>query len=126
MTRVLLHVMGLLLLLSPAFAQGLADHVPSIDVVRARLNLTPQQEARLQPLFQQRAADLEKTRAKLDQATTPAARRAVLREAQLGAHSFNARVESELDTSQKSGWRELRQETREKLEERYQQRRESQ
>jgi len=52
----------------PGFAQDqtLRDSVPSIDVVRNRLQLTPEQEARLRPLFLQREQQLYETRTKLE------------------------------------------------------------
>ena len=41
------------------------------------------------------------------------------------AQAFNTQVESLLDASQKAGWRELRDETREKVKERYQRQQET-
>ena len=99
------------------------DSVPSLDVVRNRLSLTPGQEAKLAPLFQQRISQLQDLRARLDQATAGQEKRALLHEAQQQADSFNSQVESVLDVSQKQEWRELRVETREKLEEKYQEKR---
>ena len=114
------------LLMAPAAAQSLRDTVPSIDVVRARLNLTAEQETKLRPLFQKRAGELQETRAKLEQATSRAGKQSVLRDAKSQAQSFNTAVESELNKEQKAEWREIRDETREKVQERYEQKRESQ
>src|SRR5215510_6881204 len=107
------------LLATPAAAQTFRDSVPSIDAVRSRLNLTPEQEARLRPLFQQRAVDLQATRSKLEQAATRTDKRNVLRAAKSDAQAFNSQVESVLNDQQKHEWRDLRDETREKIKERY-------
>jgi hypothetical protein len=111
---------------APAMSQTLRDWVPSIDVVRTRLNLTPEQEAMLKPLFQKRASDLQDTRARLEQAASNTEKRDVLRTAKSEAQSFNTQVESVLNNEQKSEWREIRDETREKVKDRYEQERESQ
>ena len=105
----------------PAFAQDqtLRDSVPSIDVVRNRLHLTPQQEEKLRPLFQQREQQLYETRSRLETAASSSEKSEVLRAAKSDAQSFNTQVESVLDASQKSEWRDLREETREKVKERY-------
>lgn len=116
----------LTLLAAPAAAQTLRDAVPSIDVVRARLNLTAEQETKLRPLFQKRADELQETRARLEQTTSQAGKRSVLRDAKGQAQSFNTEVESVLNKEQKAEWREIRDETREKVKERYEQKRESQ
>lgn len=115
------------MLMAPVFAQTqtLRDWVPSIDVVRARLSLTPQQEATLRPLFQKRAVDLQQTRAKLEQATSGTEKNDVLRTAKSEAQAFNTEVERVLNKEQKAEWREMRDETREKVKERYEQDQES-
>jgi hypothetical protein len=113
------------LLTAPAVSQTLRDSVPSIDVVRARLNLTPQQEATLTPLFQQRATTLQETRARYEQAASRSEKQDVLRAAKSATQSFNTQVESVLNNEQKAEWRELRDETREKVKERYEQKQES-
>src|SRR5688572_6636040 len=127
-TRLLSFVCpALLTLLAAAVsAQTLRDYVPSIDVVRSRLNLTPQQEATLTPLFQQRAVDLQETRARLEQASSRSEKRDVLRGAESQAQAFNSQVENVLNAEQRSEWREIRDATREKVKERYERKRESQ
>ena len=54
----------------PAFAQNVWDTVPSMDVVRNRLELTVEQEAKLLPIFERRIAELQKVREQFAQATT--------------------------------------------------------
>ncbi len=113
------------LLAAPAVSQTLRDSVPSIDVVRARLNLTPEQEATLRPLFQQRAADLQEARARFEQAVSRTEKQDVLRAVKSDSQTFNTQVESLLNNEQKAEWREMRDETREKVKERYEQKKES-
>lgn len=109
------------LLAAPGFAQdqSLRDSVPSIDVLRSRLHLTPEQEAKLVPLFRQRERQIHETRSKLEAAAPGNGRREVLKAAKSDAQAFNTQVESVLDSSQRAEWRELRDETREKVKERY-------
>ena len=120
-TRILLAGCALAALLAvPAVAQTFRDSVPSIDAVRSRLNLTPEQEARLTPLFQQRAVDIQAARHKLETATTRTDKQAVLRAAKQDAQTFNSQVEAVLNQKQKHDWRDMRDEAREKVKERYQ------
>jgi len=111
----------------PAFAQdqNLRDSVPSIDVVRNRLHLTPEQEAKLRPMFRQREQQLYDTRARLESATSSDAKRQVMKTAKADAQAFDTQVEGVLDASQKGEWRDLRDETREKVKERYERQQEN-
>lgn len=111
----------------PCLAQNqtLRDSVPSIDVVRSRLHLTPEQEAKLRPMFQERERQLYDTRAKLDTAASRDQKRQVMKMAKTDAQAFNRQVEGVLDASQKAQWRELRDETREKVKERYERQQET-
>jgi protein CpxP len=123
-------LMGLVLcalLATPGFAQNqtLRDSVPSIDVVRNRLHLTPEQEAKLRPMFQQREQQLYETRSKLEAAASSTGKREVLKAAKADARTFNEQVEGVLDASQKAEWRELRDETRDKVKERYERQQET-
>jgi len=123
-------LMGLVLcalLATPGFAQNqtLRDSVPSIDVVRNRLHLTPEQEAKLRPMFQQREQQLYETRSKLEAAASSTGKREVLQAAKADARTFNEQVEGVLDASQKAEWRELRDETLDKVKERYERQQET-
>ena len=110
----------------PVAAQDVWDTVPSLDVVRNRLSLTPEQEARIRPIFEQRIGELQQLKDQLAKATSEQQKRSLIRGAKEGAAAFNSQVEAVLDTSQKSAWRELRAQTREKVKERYEQKQESQ
>ena len=119
---------GLLLaaLAAPLQAVGTPwDYLPTMDVVRRKLELTPEQETQLRPIFDERLTELQQVRARVEQAPTKAEKRAVLRDAKQQSNAFNSKVESLLSPSQKSKWRELRSETREKLKERYEEKSES-
>jgi len=95
-------------------------------VVRNRLSLTPEQEAKLVPIFEQRIGELQSLREQLAKATSDQQKRNVMRGEKKGQEAFNTQVESVLDASQKTEWRELRAQTREKVKERYEQNQQSQ
>ena len=118
---------GLWILASTSFQLEAAplDHVPTMDVVRSKLELTPEQESRLAPLFAQRMDQLQQTRAQLESASSEADKRAILRESKQAQTSFNAQVEKVLTPTQIARWRELRAQTREKLKEHYEDQRDS-
>jgi hypothetical protein len=101
------------------------DAVPSYEVVKNRLNLTPAQEATLQPMFVERVSQLGTLRTQLEQAGSKQERRSIMRDARKQADDFNKRVESQLDVTQKQAWREVRAQTREKLRERVEEKRDS-
>jgi hypothetical protein len=94
------------------------DSVPSIETVRSRLELTPEQEAQLRPIFQDRLSELRQSQLLLERASTPQKKDEVLRDEKRASEAFNSRVESVLTPSQKNEWREMRSAIREKVEER--------
>jgi len=101
------------------------DSVPTMDVVRSKLELTPDQETQLRPIFENRLAELQQVRVRLEQAASKSDKRAVLRDAKHQSQAFNSQVENLLSPSQKTRWRELRAETRDKIKERHEEKRES-
>lgn len=109
----------------PAGAASAHDSIPALDTVRGRLNLTPDQDAKIVPLFERRMSELQQTRLKLEQAPSRQEKRAVLRDAKRQGDAFNSQVESLLNAGQKSEWREIRKETREKLRDRAEEKRDS-
>ncbi len=109
----------------PAGAASPWDSMPALDTVRSRLNLTTEQDSKIVPLFERRLTELQQTRAKLEQAPGRQAKRSVLRDAKRQGDTFNTSVESLLNTEQKSEWREIRKETREKFRERAEEKRDS-
>ena len=99
-------------------AQPVLDMVPTLDTINRRLELTPEQEAQLRPIFEKRKNELTHTQLQLQTAATSAQKRDVLRNAKKEGDAFNAQVESVLTPVQKNEWREIRAEIREKARER--------
>jgi hypothetical protein len=114
-----------MLLCTAASAAPVLDSLPTIDTLRNRLELTSQQEAQLQPLFDKRVAELRQIKGQLEQASTSQQKRDVLREAKRAGDDFNRQVESVLTPSQQHEWREIRSELKEKAKERAEEKREA-
>jgi hypothetical protein len=102
----------------PGFAETVLDTIPSLESVSSRLELTPEQEAKLRPIFEKRMSELVQAQLLYQRASTPQQKRNVLSEAKLAGDAFNAQVESVLSPSQQHEWREFRSEQREKVKER--------
>jgi hypothetical protein len=107
-----------------ARAESVLDALPTLDSISSRLELSPEQEAQLRPIFQKRMSELQASQRLLDQAATPQQKSDVLRDAKQAGDAFNAQVERVLSPSQKHEWQELRAGVREKVEERAEQKRE--
>jgi len=110
----------------PAVAQSVANMMPTLETVRSRLELTPEQDAQLRPIFENRQSELQQTQLQLQSATTPQQKRDVLRNSKKAGDSFNSQVESVLSPAQKNEWREIRSELREKAKERIEEKSSSQ
>jgi hypothetical protein len=63
-----------------AGAESVLDMVPSLDSISQRLELTPEQQARLRPLFEKRLAELQGFQLLLQNATTQQQKEVVLRD----------------------------------------------
>jgi len=111
---------------SPAVAESVLQSIPTLDSLVSRLELSPEQEAHLRPLFEKRQSELQQSQALLQQATSKQQKRDVLRDAKKSGDSFNKQVESLLTPSQKHEWREIRSSIREKVKERAEEKRSSQ
>ena len=107
-----------------ASAESVFDVMPTLDNISRQLELSPEQEARLRPIFQQRMYELQQSQLLLQRATTPQRKDAVLQEAKKAGDEFNSQVESVLTPSQKHEWQEIRSGLREKAKERDEQNRE--
>jgi hypothetical protein len=101
-----------------ASAQSVLGMMPSLDSISSRLELTPEQEAQLQPVFANRQLELQQSQLELQQASTSQQKRDVLRHSKEAGEAFSSQVESVLTPSQKNEWREIRAELREKAKER--------
>jgi hypothetical protein len=108
-----------------AGALPLLEELPTLDTLRSRLELTPDQEKQLLPMFEKRKSELRQTQALLEQASTPQQQRELLREAGQAGDAFSAQVERLLTPSQQHEWREFRSEQREKAKERVEEKNES-
>ena len=97
----------------PVLLYAAEDAAP---IVRQRLELTDAQYVKLQPIFQQRLSELQILQGRLQQSASDQERKQVLRDVKRGADTFNSQVTKVLSTPQKSDWRKLRDEAREKVE----------
>lgn len=107
--------------LQPVMAADATPAAPSIgiDELKARLQLTPDQQAKIAPLAEERRAKLEGMRDKLNSASSRRDKRAVLQEAKAAQDDFAAKVEPLLTPEQQTEWQKIREETREKMLERW-------
>jgi len=109
--------------LSASAQQPVLDTLPTLDTLRSRLELTPEQEAQLKPIFQNRVSELQQSQVLLQRASTPQQKSDVLRDAKKAGDAFNSQVESVLTPTQKNEWREIRSALREKVKERAEEKR---
>jgi hypothetical protein len=118
--RVLMSAAALLLAVASmsASAAPMLDSLPEFSALSSRLELTPDQESKLAPLFQTRTAQLREAKARLEQATSRQAKRDILRQTKSTGDEFNRQVESVLSPSQQAEWRDMRKEFREQAKER--------
>jgi hypothetical protein len=91
----------------------------AIDEAKARLKLTPEQEAQLKPLMQDRNAELKAIRDKYAGDDSRRARRAMFNEARPVVENYQARVRTILNDSQYVEWEKMRAEARERLKQQY-------
>lgn len=101
-----------------ASAAPMLDSLPSLSSLSNRLELTPEQQSKLAPLFDKRIAELRDAKARLEQATSRQAKRDILRESKSAGDDFSRQVESVLTPSQQHEWRDMRKEFREQARER--------
>jgi len=117
--RVLTSAALLVVLASAStIAAPMLDHLPTLSSLSSRLELTPEQESKLAPLFDVRVSQLRVAKEKLQQATSRQQRRDILREAKNAGDEFSRQVESVLTPSQQHKWRDIRKEMREQAKER--------
>jgi hypothetical protein len=115
------------LLLAPVFGTALADTPTTqaeveqkINELKARLALTPEQEASIKPLAEQRYYALQALQTKYAGDTSPKARRAMLKEAKGIQAEYVSKVEPLLTDAQKTEWKKIREEMRAELSKRWQ------
>ena len=91
----------------------------AIQEAKARLELTPEQEAQLKPLMQERNQALKAIRDKYAGDDSRRTRRAMFREAEPVVENYQARVRTILNDTQYAEWEKMRAEARERLKEQY-------
>lgn len=113
---------GWLLCAAPQFIAAAESSAPAprltIDELRARLNLTSQQQEQIAPFVEERRAKLEPIRAKIGPTASRRDRIAALREAKAIQDDFNGKVQPLLTPAQQEEWSKIRSEVREQMKER--------
>ena len=118
--RLFISAAALVAILASAAVSGapMLDTLPPLSSLSSRLELTPEQESKLAPLFDKRISQLREAKSRLEQATSRQQKRDVLREAESGGDEFSRQVESVLTPSQQHEWRDIRKEFREQAKQR--------
>jgi len=106
-------------------AKPVLGTIPTLETISSRLELTPEQQGKLRPIFEKRKSELTYTQLQLQTAATDEQEREILRKAKEDGEAFNTQVESVLTPTQKNEWREIRDEVREKARERIEEKRTS-
>ncbi len=91
----------------------------AITEAKARLKLTPEQEAELKPLIEERTAKLKAIRDKHAGDDSRRAKRAMYNEARPVMDDYQEKVRAILTDEQEAEWEKMRAEARERLKERY-------
>ena len=91
-----------------------------MEEAKARLKLTPEQEAQLKPIVQDRNQKLKAIRDKYAGDKSRSAKRAMFKEAQPVVDNYQARVRTILDDQQEVEWEKMRAEAKERLKKQYQ------
>ena len=102
---------------APSFAQS-ADGQVTLDTMRDRLALTPEQEAKIAPLLEERSAKLKALRSSSDPGASRREKLGLLRQARSIQQDFAKQVEPLLSKQQKIQWDALRKEMQEAVKER--------
>jgi len=124
-TRVARVVVAALVILGASMAMAQAPQPdPSavqavVEEAKARLKLTPEQEAQLKPLVQDRNQKLKAIRDKYAGESSRRAKRAMLKEAQPVVENYQARVRTILNDEQEAEWEKMRAEAKERFKEQY-------
>ena len=106
-----------LLVLTIPMAQA-ADSGPpqmSVDELKARLNLTPEQQAKIQPYADTRKAKFQEAHSKMSSATSKHDKRAAMKEAKQAQDEFVRNVEPILTAEQQAEWKKMRAEAHDKM-----------
>jgi hypothetical protein len=110
----------LLLALVPSPSRSASDATfeqakQMVEQAARRLNLTPEQEAKLRPVFEERTRKLKAIRDAAGGDTSRRARMKMFRDARPVQEQFEEQVRAILDASQEAEWEKIRDEFRAKL-----------
>jgi septal ring factor EnvC (AmiA/AmiB activator) len=90
----------------------------TIEELRTRLNLTPQQQEQIAPLVEERKAKMEPIRAKVSSTASRREKIAAFQEAKAVQDDFNSKVQPLLSQEQQAEWNKIREEMRGRMKER--------
>ena len=90
----------------------------NIDELRARLALTPEQQAQIAPLAEDRRTKMEGIRTRLASASSRQDKRSVLKDAKAIQDDFAGKVEPLLTPAQQAEWKKMREEMRAQMKQR--------
>jgi hypothetical protein len=90
----------------------------TMEELRTRLNLTPQQQEQIAPLIEERKAKMEPIRAKASSTASRREKIALFQDAKTVQDDFNSKVQPILTQEQQAEWNKIREELRERMKER--------
>jgi hypothetical protein len=91
----------------------------TMEQLKSRLNLTPEQEAKIAPLAEQRRTQMEAVRTKMQSAASRREKGNAMREAKQIQDEYVKAVEPLLTSDQKAEWKKIRDESKAELKERW-------
>jgi Spy/CpxP family protein refolding chaperone len=90
-----------------------------IEQAKERLNLTPEQEAQLRPVMEERVRKLQEIRGRYAGDNSRKARRGMMKEARPVQEDYETKVKAILTEPQIAEWETMRKEARNEMKERY-------
>lgn len=115
-TALIASVLGLSM--SIGLADSAAPGEMSIEQLKARLNLSAEQQDKIAPFLETRKAKLQQAHGKISSASSRRDKRAALKEAKQAQDEFVKNVEPVLTAEQQAEWQKMRAEAREQMKER--------
>jgi hypothetical protein len=94
----------------------------SMEELKSRLNLTPEQQSKIQPHADTRNEKFKQAHDKMTAAASKHDKRAAMHEAKLAQDDFVRNVEPILTPDQQAEWKKMRTEARDKMKERWRER----